>query len=198
MLEFQTGGRGLGVEVGERVAAVQAEPHDDETVVAQVCSDASEHDTFGAGGKEGHHVADTQRGVERFRHTLRRQIKLSQVSDKPSRAGMIGPGCIDQLRIGVHTDHDMPACGQLGANSSRPTAGIQHTRPARQHRIEQPSLPAKVHSLGSHAAEPFEVPLGMTGAVRRDPTRQLTHPSTVAGHNTARSAGHLLCAAGCC
>src|SRR5680860_1314340 len=95
---------------------------------------------------------------------------------------MIGLGRLDQLPIGVDTDHDMPASGQFGANSSRPAAGIQHTRPAREHRIEQPGLPAKVHSLGGHPAEPFDVPLGVTDAVRRDPTRQLTHPTTVAGH----------------
>src|SRR5680860_206829 len=95
---------------------------------------------------------------------------------------MIGLGRLDQLPIGVDTDHDMPASGQFGANSSRPAAGIQHTRPAREHRIEQPGLPAKVHPLGGHPAEPFDVPLGMTDAVRRDPTRQLTHPTTVAGH----------------
>jgi hypothetical protein len=101
---------------------------------------------------------------------------------------MIGLGCIDQLPIGVHTDHDMPAGGQFGANSSRPTAGIQHARPARDHRIEQPGLPAKIRPLGGHLPESFDVPLGMTGAVRRDPTRQLTHPATVAGHIAAPSA----------
>jgi predicted ArsR family transcriptional regulator len=50
----------------------------------------------------------------------------------------------------------------------------------REHRIEQPSLPGKVHSLGGHPAEPVDVPLGMSGTVLGDPSR-LTHGTTLTG-----------------
>ena len=191
MFEVQAGGRGMGVEVGEGVAAIQAEPYDDETIVAQVCGNAGEHDTFGAWGEEGHDVAGEHRGVEQIPLALGGKIKFRQVGDEPGRAGMIGLGRLDQLPVGVDTDHNMPAGGQCGANPSRPAAGIQHARPPREHRIEQPGLPVKVHSLGGHPAEPLDVPLGMTGAVRRDPTRQLTHPTTVATRSRRRAVSRL-------
>ena len=57
---------------------------------------------------------------------LRSQIKRGQVGDEPGRAGMIGVGCLDQLPIGVDTDHDMAAGSESRTNPSRPAAGIQH------------------------------------------------------------------------
>jgi len=60
----------------------------------------------------------------------------------------------------------MPTGGESGADSSRSAASIQHPRPARDHRVEQPSLPVKVNALGGHPAEPVDVPLGVTGAVK--------------------------------
>ena len=86
---------------------------------------------------------------------------------------MIGVGCLDEGRIGVVTDHHMPTGGRSGANSSRPAAGIQHQRPAREHHIEQPGLPVEVDALGGPPAAPVDVPLGVTGAVRSHPTRQV-------------------------
>ena len=67
MLQLQTRGHGLGVEVGDGSSAIQAEPHDSQTTVAQVRRDPEQHLAFRAWGEEGHRVAGAHCGVERFR-----------------------------------------------------------------------------------------------------------------------------------
>ena len=135
MLQLQAGNTRLRVEVRDGIPTIQTEPHDEQTIVPQVCGDPPEHFALGAWSQEGHHIAGTHCRVEPFRLTLSGQVKFGQVSDEPDRAGMIGFGCLDQLPIGVDTDHDMSTGGESGAHPPRPAAGIQHTRPAREHRI---------------------------------------------------------------
>lgn len=182
MLEHEARGGSLGIEVSQVVAAIQTEAHDEETIVAQVCGDAGECRGFGAWREVRHHVAGTHRGVKRLWLALRTQIEFGQVGNEPDWAGMIGLGRLNQLPIGVDTNHDVAASGQCGADSSRPATGVQQARPPGEHRIEQSCLPVKVHTFGGHPAEPFDVPLGMTWAVRRDPARLFAHSTKVAGH----------------
>jgi hypothetical protein len=179
VLEYQIFGCLLGVEFGEGVGAIQAEPSDNENVVAQVCGDTGEHESLGAGARKGV-TLPTHSGRRTLTASAARQDQASQVGETPGRAAMV-VWAASINPSGVHIDHMCPRT----ANSASTRPGPQpasNTRPAREHRIERPSPPAKIRPFGSHRAGPFDRPLGITGAASPDPTRQLTCPITAAGH----------------
>ena len=91
-----------------------------------MCGDAFKHGAPGAWREVRHHVAGAYRGVERLPLTLGCQVKLGEVGNQPARAGMVGPSRLDQLRVGVDTNHHVASGGQFRANSSWAATGIQH------------------------------------------------------------------------
>lgn len=64
VLEPQTCTRDVGVEVAQGVAAIEAETHDEERILAQVRSQSGEHRLLGAWRQIRHHVAGDDCGVE--------------------------------------------------------------------------------------------------------------------------------------
>ena len=74
-----------------------------------MCRDAGEDCGFGVWCEKRHDIAGAYRGVKRFRLALRGQVKFGQVGNEPYWAGMIGLGRLDQLPIGVDTNHNVAA-----------------------------------------------------------------------------------------
>jgi hypothetical protein len=95
-LGYQIFGCRLGLEFGEGGGAIQAEPSDNEAVVAQVFGDTGEHESFGAGARKGvtlptHSAASNPYGQ-----------RCAARSSKPGRAAMVGLGCTDQPQRRSH------------------------------------------------------------------------------------------------
>jgi hypothetical protein len=116
---------GVGQELRELVATASPEADDDPSLRMNVRSEAPQHLTASARRKERHHVPGTHDGVEAFRDAASRQVKFRQVVDDPARARMILHGGLDQHWINIDTDHDVPAAGQFGGDTTRATARIE-------------------------------------------------------------------------
>src|SRR6478735_5871598 len=99
--------------------------------------EASQHLFASARCEERHHVPGTDDGIEALRNSASRQVKLGQVLDDPTRAGMILYGGLNEDRIDIDADHVVPEAGQFSGDATRATARIKDARPTPDHRVNK-------------------------------------------------------------
>ena len=173
MLFDQAGGVRVKVEVGQRVATICAEADHHDPIGPDVMGDPRQHASLGAGRDEGQHVAGHHHRIERVVD----EGKVRQIGDEPARTAMIMLGRLDQRRIGVDADHVVTACEEFGPHPSRSAPGVENSRAARHHRIDQARLAAQIGAVGGQLPESLDVPAGMVVVVLADPARRGVHVS---------------------
>ena len=105
----------------------------------------------------------------------------------PVDLGALGwRGLLD--RVDVDPDHGVAALVQHGADPPGSAAAVEHARPRRQHRVDQPGLAAQVLALGRQPPEALDVPLRMAGLGLGHPPRRLGHLPTIGGCIPAQDA----------
>lgn len=176
VFHLETGRGGVAVEIAQQITAVGPEADDDHAVGSDVAGNPGQHDRFRSGRHEGQHIAREHRGIE----WLLGQLQFGQIRNEPTRARMVLLRRLDQRGVRVHTDDLVPAGEQLGADPSWAATGVEYSRTAGEHRVDEPGFTRKIGAVGLHLAEPFDVPTGMIGVVFRDPTRRIAHGPTVA------------------
>ena len=177
----------VGVESLQRVPTRRAEADDGKSVGDQMGRNPSEHLRLGPRRHEGQDVSGKNGGIERLRNASGRQIELGQIGDDPARSPVVLSGRGDQVRVRVDPDDSVTSRVQDSTNAPGTAAGVQDARARRGHRIEQPSLPAEVDTVGGHSSEPFDVPLGVTVIGVGDPAGGEAHGR----HGSPRALGSM-------
>lgn len=156
---------GVVEEVVECVVAVGAEPGDDPAAVVEVFSESREDWSSGVGVEECEDVAGANDDVESVGDAGGGEVEFGEVVDEPGHVGMVVLCGGDEDRVDVDSHDVVAECGESCAGASGAAAGIEDACVAWCHGVDEAGFAVEVVAGGGHGAEPFDVPVGVSGVL---------------------------------